>query len=400
MEVLTKEDKTEAVAAAAAFSFWGATKKSGSSAGAGASKGGGRDEIAPADKAKLPEAANVTTIEKDTTSSWKSTLPPMKASAVTKKPVAGKIADRLKAFESPKDAAAPPPPPPPPAPPTPPEEDKKKSISSKSPKSPLVSKKAKDSVDDKSVAPKKSSKPKAVPGSFPTDAVDDELIDIVEMPIDKKPSKKSKSPSKEKEALIEEVEPAAPPTPPPESKSKKERPRVVRDGSSWGAWGAAPRKEEKRPSKERKTDDSPAKELKEEKRPKDSDVKRSKSSRKPSDKDDKVSKNSSSDKDDRPPKSRGLSAMFGSAPPLSRSKSVSERRTSTSGRTSSRRQSAVLDGAGIMSPPPDDAKDPPEMSAKAARMLGVTPGKLARGKSESKTKSRGKTISHKVNHLR
>jgi hypothetical protein len=43
-----------------------------------------------------------------------------------------------------------------------------------------------------------------------------------------------------------------------------------------------------------------------------------------------------------------------------------------------------------MSPPPDDAKNPPEMSSKAARMLGVTPTKLARSKSERKSKSHGK----------
>jgi hypothetical protein len=212
------------------------------------------------------------------------------------------------------------------------------------------------------------------------------------MAADKKSSKKTfkstskaKESSKVKEEREDKPEPAPLPTPPPESKSsKKDRPRVVRDGaSSWGAWGATPRKEEK-----------PSKELKEEKRSKDadpSDAKRTKSSRRTSERDEKVSKNSSSDKDDRPPISRGISAMFGGSAPLSRSKSVSERRTSTSGRTSSRRQSLV--GTGIMSPPPDDAKNPPEMSGKAAKLLGVTPAKLSRSKSERKSKSRGKRTS-------
>jgi hypothetical protein len=78
--------------------------------------------------------------------------------------------------------------------------------------------------------------------------------------------------------------------------------------------------------------------------------------------------------------------MFGAPKPLSRSRSVTERRPSASGRSSSRRQSVVEDH-GIPSPPP-------EMSEKAARMLGVTPNKLSRSKSERKTRSRGMLRSH------
>jgi hypothetical protein len=314
-----------------------------------------------------------------------------KASTITKKAVGGKIADRLKAFEPPKDAVVPPPSPPPVSPPKE-EKDKKKSSLSKSPATTSKStstKKDREVVEEKSASPKKSSsKSKELPGSFP----DDEPIDILDMPIDKKSSKKSKTATKESASPKEvkaKSEPvvAAPLTPPPEPKSsKKERPKVVRDGgSSWGSWGATPRKDEKekekdkKSSKSRKPDDSPPKD---EKKSKDSELKRSKSARKPSEKD--SSKDSSSDKaekESRPPVSRGLSAMFGTATPLARSKSVTERRSSMSGKTSSRRQS-VADGSGIISPPP-------EMSAKAAKLLGVTPGKLARSKSERQSKPRG-----------
>lgn len=318
----------------------------------------------------------------------------MKASTIAKKPVGGKIADRLKAFESAKEDIPPPPPPPPPTPPKE-EKDKKKSSLSKTATSTSksTSKKEKEIVEETPVPLKKTtSKTKEVPGSFP----EDDLIEIVDMPIDKKSSKKSKSATKEKEVPkkapeeVPEVKstPESPPTPPPEPKSsKKERPKVVRDGgSSWGTWGAAtPKKDEKekekekKSSKDRKASDSPPKD---EKKSKDTDLKRSKSSKKPSEKEESSSKGSSSDKaDSRPPVSRGLSSMFGAAPPLSRSKSVTERRSSTSGKTSSRRPS-IAEGTGLMSPPP-------EMSSKAARMLGVTPGKLARSKSEKQSKSRG-----------
>lgn len=349
-------DKSEA------FSFWGATKKS-----APASRG----EIAIADKAKLLEqTSNVDTFSK-TSSSMKA------AASIAKKPVGGKIADRLKAFESPKEVLAPPPPPP--APDSPPPDKKKSSLSKSASKS--VSKKDKDIPEEKP-SPKKS---KAVPGSFP----DDEVVEPVEMPVAKKSSKTSKSTSKAKDSPKEvpKEDPIveSPPTPPPEPKSsKKERPRVVRDGSSWGAWGAAA------------AASSPSKEVKEEK--KSSKESKSKSSSKRPEKEEKTSsKDSSSDKadkpkskTDRPPISRGMTSMFGGAPSLSRSNS--ERRTSTSGKSSSRRQS-VAEGSGLISPPP-------EMSSKAAKLLGLTPGKLSRSKSEKHKSSRGMLPSSPANvHL-
>merc|ERR1712093_45177 len=325
------EDKSEL------FSFWGASKKLPKGAGAKEAPSS-RDEIAIADKAKLLEAND----SKDTTTSLKASATSMKASAITKKPVGGKIADRLKAFESAKEVIAPLPPPPPPSPPPPAKEDKKKSKSS--------SKKEKEIIEEPPTPPKKTSKNKAVPGSFPTDFLDEDIVEVVEMPTAKKSSKsKSASKSKEipKEVPKEEPVVDTPPTPPPEPKSsKKERPRVVRDGSSWGAWGAAPREEKKKSSKDRKSSPSDEK-----KASKDSKSKRADKEEKGS------SKDSSSDKADRPPISRGLTSMFGVAPPL--------RRSSTSGKTSSRRHSVV--DSGLVSPPP-------EMSAKAAKMLGKSNG--------------------------
>jgi hypothetical protein len=192
--VHSKEDKIDP------WAVFGATKKSskGSEAASAAKKEASRGEIA-ADKATLPEATN----PKDTTTSLKpaSASFSMKASVVTKKPVGGKIADRLKAFESPKEkeveADAPPPPPPPP-PPAPLKEDKKKSSLSKSqtitnPKS--NSKKDKEIAEEKIASTKKGYSSKEVPGSFP--AEDDELVESVAMP-EKKSSSKSKSSSKDK----------------------------------------------------------------------------------------------------------------------------------------------------------------------------------------------------------
>jgi hypothetical protein len=153
-------------------------------------------------------------------------------------------------------------------------------------------------------------------------------------------------------------------------------------------WNAAPRKDdrEKKSSKDRKQAvASPV-----EKKSKDdaTELKRSKSTKKSSEKT--SSKDSSSDKtekDKKASKPKGLSSIFGPTPPLSRSMSTRDKRSSTSGRSSSRRQSVDVAGVGTTSPP-EDAKNPPEMSAKAAKMLGITPVPLPRSKSERKSKPR------------
>ena len=179
------------------------------------------------------------------------------------------------------------------------------------------------------------------------------------------------------------------PTPPPEKSrkddskpSKKERPKVVRDqqSSSWGFWGAAP------PPKKSKDDAASLTKERSEK-PEKPSLQRSKSARKASDNDplEKASKSSGSDKDakaskSRPSTSRGMSfsGMFGmgGATTPSRSKSTRDRH-------SSRRHSVAVDDSGMLSPPPDDVK-PKDMSAKAAKLMGVSRGKSTREKAKSR----------------
>ncbi|KAF7949670.1 uncharacterized protein EAE97_003179 [Botrytis byssoidea] len=406
---------TTAKPASQAFSFWGAPKKSpviekpspskddrefGKTNLAEASTknlmawGTGSDEIAIADKAMRPETSSKS---KDTTTKWP---PPSIKSSLLKKPVGGTIADRLRAFEANKPLEEPheseeeideyfpaPSPPPPAAPPVPTKEERRKLKSSR---------RDKERLEDSEI----------LPGAFPDSANGDEIIDIVEMPIQKKNRSKS---SKSKEFSRALPVPIEPPTPPPEvdlereqdsdHKYKKERPRVVRDGSSWGAWGAEPRKEEreKKPSRDReRRSDEPQITREERRSTRESDPRHSKS-RRSSTREEKTSssKDSSSDKadkaskgDNRPPVSRGISNMFGPATPLSRSNSKSEKRPSMS-RTSSRRQSVNMDSSNYATPIPDDSREPPPMSAKAAKMFGIgVPGKLSRSKSEKTRPSR------------
>lgn len=403
--------------ASQAFSFWGAPKKSpviekpspnkdnsefGKTNLAEASTknlmawGTGSEEIAIADKAMRPETSSK---NNDTTTKWP---PPSIKSSLLNKPVGGTIADRLRAFEANKPPEEPheseeeideyfpaPSPPPPAAPPAPTKEERRKSKSSR---------RDKERLED----------PELLPGAFPDSPYGDEIIDIVEMPIQKKNRNKH---SKTKESSRAPPVPIEPPTPPPEVElepeqdsdhkpSKKERPRVVRDGSSWGAWGAEPRKEEreKKSSRDREhRSDEPQITREERRSTRESDPRHSKS-RRSSTREEKTSssKDSSSDKadksskgDNRPPVSRGISNMFGPATPLSRSNSKSEKRPSVS-RTSSRRQSVNMESFNYPTPIPDDSREPPPMSAKAAKMFGIgVPGKLSRSKSEKTRPSRG-----------
>ena len=367
------------------FSFWGAGKKASAKpkagklasfvpdASASKSKSSGSGEIKPAESSKgtgILEAtiagaaagALLTEAGKDTTPNAASSKS-MKA----RKPVGGKIADRLKAFgESvePDDfpSALPPPPPPPPPPAAWPDaplskEDKKKS-----------SKKSKGIVIEDTPRTTKSD----LPGSFPED--EDEIVEIIDMapPKSSKKSKKASSSSKIVEPPAPPPPPPppfvpmpptdGPPTPPPEPKSsKKERPKINREGSSWGAWSATPVKEEKKPSSKPKT--------KEKEKEKESSSKKKKSAEK---EDKSSSKGSTSDKErsDRPkstPKPPRTPNVLTSIPPLSRSTSTRDKRPSMSGKSSSRRHSADMTN-GIASPPPEMM---PEMSSKAAKILGV-----------------------------
>ena len=261
-------------------------------------------------------------------------------------------------------------------------------------------------IEEESQASKDS-----VPGSFPAEGADDDIYDvIVPSPVTKKTNKKSSKAMKEpfmdqldimdlevEDTMLPPAVPEAPPTPPPEAPAakpvKKERAKVVRDaGSSWGFWGPTPKK----PVKEAKPKDdvgasTPAPK---EKLPANG-LARAKSTKVPKEKEVEKSsaKSSSSDKDkktdSRPSKQRisSFGGFFG-APPPTRTKPV-RRGSQAASRNISRRQSMDIDVGGLPSPPAEDA---PEMSTKAAKVMGATPGKLNR-KESTRAKQRASGIS-------
>lgn len=284
-----------------------------------------------------------------------------------------------------------------------------KKSSKKSPKT-SSSKKAKDPLPpqiDPAAAPPPPASP--LPGGFPSDDIVDLSRDMLKSPPkssskDKKLSKSSKDKSRSSKAepvaspiavdpmddLMGLDEPSTKlPTPPPEKASKddskghrKERPKVVRDQgtNSWGFWGATPAPKSSSKDKSRSKDaSSPVKE-----RP--SGLSRSKSARKSGERDpsEKASKSSGSDKDvktpsrSRPSTSRGQSgfgAMFGLGSAPSRSKSTKI--------PSSRRHSTAVDDSGLISPPPE-SRSRPEISDKAAKVMGVSRSKSTREKTKSR----------------
>ncbi|KAL8811566.1 MAG: hypothetical protein Q9223_007506, partial [Gallowayella weberi] len=237
----------------------------------------------------------------------------------------------------------------------------------------------------------------SVPGSFPAEGFEEtSLIDMLATPpVEKKPTKKgaktTKAPKKEPEQDIMEVDamplavPAAPPTPPAEPVAakpvKKERARVMRDegASSWGFWGAAPRKDAKKASKAKDDGDVPSN-----KKTTTPALVRSKSTKTPKEKERDTEKSSGSDgkekkAESRPPKSRGSSfgVFFGGPPPV-RTKPVRRTSVSAVSKTTSRRQSMDVDALGLPSPPPEDS---PAVTGKAAKVMGTTSGKLNRNAS-------------------
>lgn len=278
-----------------------------------------------------------------------------------------KIADRLKAFEAPKDEPLPPPPPPAPAAPedlTPPPP----------PPAPAVQ------------VRRTSKQITEIPGSFPTEDEEhpDDIIEVIDMspPKSKKSSKKSsKARSEDVPIPIPPPPPAVPDapisSPPPEvvkKESKKERPKINRDGgSSWGMWTASTSRE---------------KEKKSSSKPKAADVPKEGKSRSPEKEEKLSSKGSSSDKAERVEKKEKqkdvsarpkLTSVFASTPPISRSMSTREKRHKE-GR-SSRRPSIDVD-SGMVSPPPEEM---PEVNSKAAKILGIGEG-TGLGRSSSKRK--------------
>ncbi|OJD22106.1 hypothetical protein ACJ73_06554, partial [Blastomyces percursus] len=167
---------------------------------------------------------------------------------------------------------------------------------------------------------------------------------------------------------------------------KKERPRVERTAgaSSWGFWGAAPKKPVKKETKAK--DDagpsSPSKMKPKEKSP--PALSRSKSMSykkgKPADAEKDVEKSSGSDEKRnstaaRPRHSRGMSFsnfMMGGVPPV-RNKSMKQNGVSAS-KHSSRRPSIDIDESGILSPNGGHA----EIFGKAAKLMGVNGTKTSR----------------------
>ncbi|KAL8752966.1 MAG: hypothetical protein Q9199_005373 [Rusavskia elegans] len=242
----------------------------------------------------------------------------------------------------------------------------------------------------------KKSSEDSVPGSFPAEGFEEEnLIDMLaSSPVEKKPAKKSaaktaKAPRKESNRDVIDMDmvemptvPAAPPTPPvdptPAKPAKKERARVVRDegASSWGFWGAAPKKDAKKVTKAKDDADVPST-----KKTTAPALVHSKSTKTPKEKDKDTEKSFGSDgkekkADSRPPKSRGSSfgAFFGGPPPV-RTKPVRRTSVSAASKTTSRRQSMDVDAFGLPSPPPEDS---PAMAGKAAKVMGTTSGKTNR----------------------
>lgn len=266
-----------------------------------------------------------------------------------------------------------------------------------------------------------------LPGSFPDEGAEDDIVDVITVPLGKKSG--SKNAKTKKAPIMDPVDlmdledvpefqsssrpgifgktrppppppaPEAPPTPPPEpvasKPAKKERARVVRDegASSWGFWGAAPKKPVKKEVKAKDDADLPSPFAKEK-----PGLTRSKTTKVGKEKDLEKSsgKSSGSDKDKkpepRPSKSRGSSfgGLFGGPPPA-RAKPI--RRTSVATpKNASRRQSMDIDALGLPSPPVEDA---PEMSSKAAKLMGANSGKLGRKESiRGKPRTSGKHDLH------
>lgn len=262
-------------------------------------------------------------------------------------------------------------------------------LEKKSSKNKKVDKKSsKKSKELDALAPHPPVPASPVPGGFPADDLLDAEIDMSASP-PKKSSKDKKSSSISKdtkkksdpEPVVEDqvvVEEAAEiPTPPLEDSgkdkksTKKDRPKVVRDqgSSSWGFWGATPTKKvaKKDEPVSPKTSERPT-----------TGLSRSRSERKARDKDplEKSSKSSGSDKDHKESKSRPSTSrsfsLFGTPTP---SRSKSTRVPSSAAKSGSRRHSSAVEESGLVSPPPEK-----EMSAKAAKLMGVSRSKSTKEK--------------------
>ena len=393
------------------WSFFGASKKTAVKKGDEVKKEIAKGELTNQKDSlrtgsKQPEDDDAEQATEHLKSTSKSKMSNAKSPFSTSKSSGGlSVAEKIKALEKEKlkkaEAYDTPPAPPVPQPKT--DDPKKVSATSKLTKTNSASKTPTlSSIKKKELSPAAAKNAKdaqkasndSVPGSFPSEgAYDDDILDVVESsPPNTKAIKKNAKAKKNSEMhdmIVEAPIAPGPPTPPPEPKlAKKERARVVRDegaASSWGFWGATPKKPA---AKDRKAKDDAdvAPPAAKDKVP----LARSKSTKTSKEKEE-ASRSSSSDKDkktgSRPPKSRGtsFSALFGGPSPARRQ---SVRRSSTAAvpKSSSRRES--VDGArlGMPSPPPDV----PEMNDKAAKLMGVGGGKLGRKQSiKGKQKATG-----------
>lgn len=304
------------------------------------------------------------------------TTEPMKRKSIR----GAKIADRLTAFQAPKeDELVPPPPPPAPVDPIPPPPPPPPPVPVEQVKSKRKSKKITD-----------------IPGSFPTEDEEnpDDIIEVITMPSPKGKKASSKKSSKIKSDDAPIPIPPPPPAvpdapisdlPAPEAKksSKKERPKINRDGgSSWGTWTAsAPREKERDKKSSLKSKAALVVEEPKERK-----------SRSP-EKEEKLStKGSTSDKAERAEKKDKdkearpkLMSVFASTPPISRSMPTREKRHKEG--KSSRRPSFDVD-SGLISPPPEEV---PEVNSKAAKILGIGEG-FGLGRSNSKRKKSSRPV--------
>ncbi|KAI4140053.1 MAG: hypothetical protein LQ341_003981, partial [Variospora aurantia] len=386
-----------------AWSFWGSSKKPSGKKGDEPRKEINKQEMANQTDplAFLSNEPEPSPVADERVQSQPSKL---SKSAMSASKSSGKssIAQKIKALEEEKKKALEPL-----APPPEPEIEapaKKTSAASKSAApSKLASASASKKKNPSPPAEEEKKKSKdSVPGGFPDD--EENLMDMLaSSPVEKKSAKKAAKPAKPAKPTMEEptmdvdvpVVPAAPPTPPAEpaapKSAKKERARVVRDqgASSWGFWGAAPKKDEKKAPKAK--DDAEVPSTKKTPAPA---LVRSKSTKTAKEKDKDTEKSSSSDvkekkADSRPPKSRGSSfgAFFAAAPPA-RTRPSRRMSTSAASKTTSKRQSMDIDAYGLPSPPPEAA---PAATGKAARLMGTNPGKLD-GKASTKGKQKAAVV--------
>lgn len=438
-----ENSNTAANAKADGWSFFGAKKTSGNSGQSGLSgklADQPKREITKQGLANQKDSldSQLDSFSKEPEPSWlDDQAEPSKSSKSTKSPMSStkpvtkvsSVAARVKALEKDKDKGKTPEPTP-----SPPVKNLEPLSNAQPPKksAAAVKLKAASAAKNASWDKKGWSSPAAeedkeaedsVPGSFPAEGADDDIIDLITVPAAKKSSKKNAKPKKA--PVMDPVDlmdledvpefetsprlggwpkaqppppppaPEVPPTPPPEpaasKPAKKERARVVRDegAPSWGFWGASPKKAVKKEVKAKDDADLPSPLSKEKPglaRSKTTKVGREKEIEKSS------GKSSGSDKEkkleSRPAKPRGSSfgGFFGGPPPV-RAKPI-RRSSVVTPKNASRRQSMDIDASGLPSPPVEDA---PGMSSKAAKVMGASSGKLGRKESvREKPKASGK----------